>query len=137
VASTESPRRFNTAVLSAFAGVALALALLGIYGVLAYSVTERTREIAIRMALGATRGDVQGRTLRHALLLALAGVSVGLVAAFGLTRFLASLLYGVQPFDSVAIAGAVVLLLACAALAGWIPARRAAAVEPMEALRAE
>ena len=137
VASTESPRRFNTAVLSAFAGVALALALLGIYGVLAYSVTERTREIAIRMALGATRGNVQGRTLRHALLLALAGVSVGLVAAFGLTRFLASLLYGVQPFDSVAIAGAVVLLLACAALAGWIPARRAAAVEPMEALRAE
>jgi putative ABC transport system permease protein len=137
VASTEASRRFNTGVLSAFAGVALALALLGIYGVLAYTVTERTREIAIRMALGATRAHVQGRTMRHALMLAAIGTGVGLVAAAGLTRYLASLLYGVQPLDGVAIAGAVTVLLACAALAGWIPARRAAMVEPMEALRSE
>ncbi|HEY6445582.1 MAG TPA: ABC transporter permease [Acidobacteriaceae bacterium] len=137
VTSTEASRRFNTGVLSAFAGVALALALLGIYGVLAYSVSERTREIAIRMALGATRADVQGRTLRQALLLAAIGVAAGLLAAIGLTRYLASLLYGVQPLDGVAIAGAVVLLLACAGVAGWIPARRAAMVEPMEALRTE
>jgi putative ABC transport system permease protein len=137
VATTEAPRRFNTGVLTAFSGVALALALLGIYGVLAYSVTERTREIAIRMALGATRADVQGRTLRQAVLLAGFGVVAGLGAAFALTRYLASLLYGVQPLDSVAIGGAAAMLLTCSALAGWIPARRAALVEPMEALRAE
>jgi predicted permease len=137
VASTEASRRFNTGVLSMFAGIALGLALLGIYGVLSYSVTERTREIAIRMALGATRSDVQGRTLRQALTLAAVGVSAGLLAAMGLTRYLASLLYGVQALDGVAIAGAVTVLLACAALAGWIPARRAARVELMEALRAE
>lgn len=137
VAQTELSRRFNTAVLSAFAGIALALALLGIYGVLAFSVTERTREIAIRMALGATREDVERRTLRQALFLGIAGVAAGLAAAAGLTRYLASLLYGVKPLDPAAIAGAALVLLACAALAGWIPARRAAGVEPMEALRAE
>ena len=137
VTSTEASRRFNTGVLTTFAGVALALALLGIYGVLAYSVTERSREIAIRMALGATRGDVQTRTLRQALLLAGIGVVAGLGAAMGLTRYLASLLYEVQPLDGVAIAGAVVVLMVCAGLAGWIPARRAAMVEPMEALRSE
>jgi len=137
VASTEASRRFNTAVLSAFAGVALALALLGIYGVLAYSVTERTREIAIRMALGATRGDVQARTLRQALVLAAVGVVAGLGAAAVLTRYLASLLYGVEPLDGATIGGAVVVLLVCAGLAGWIPARKAASVEPMEALRSE
>jgi putative ABC transport system permease protein len=137
VAATEASRRFNTGILSAFAGIALALSLLGIYGVLAYSVTERTREIAIRMALGATREDVQQRTLRHALFLGVAGVAAGLAAAVGLTRYLASLLFGVKPLDGVAIAGAVAVLLACSALAGWIPARRAASVEPMEALRAE
>jgi predicted permease len=137
VAATEASRRFNTGILSAFAGIALALSLLGIYGVLAYSVSERTREIAIRMALGATREDVQRRTLRHALFLGAAGIAAGLAAAVGLTRYLTSLLYGVKPLDGVAIAGAVAVLLVCSAFAGWIPARRAANVEPMEALRAE
>jgi predicted permease len=136
VAESQVSRRFNTGVLGAFAAVALGLALLGIYGVLAYAVTERTREIAIRMALGATRENVQRRTLGQALLLAVVGVAAGLGAAAGLTRYLASLLYGVQPLDAVTIAGAVVVLLACSALAAWIPARRAASVEPMEALRA-
>ena len=137
VASTEAPRRFNTIVLSAFAGVALALALLGIYGVLAYAVTERTREIAIRMALGATREQVLQNTLRGALMLGGMGVATGLVASLGLMRYLASLLYGVQPLDGIALAAAAMVLLMSAALAGWLPARRAAQVEPMEALRNE
>ncbi|HTV82983.1 MAG TPA: ABC transporter permease [Acidobacteriaceae bacterium] len=137
VSSTEAPRRFNTWVLTAFAGIALALALLGIYGVLAYSVTERRREIAIRMALGATRADVERRTLGDAMVLGVAGVAVGLAAALGLTRYLASLLYKVKPLDGLTLMGAVAVLLACATLAGWLPARRAAGVDPMEALRGE
>jgi len=137
VATTEAPRRFNTVVLTAFATTALGLSLLGIYGVLAYAVSERTREIAIRMALGATRENVQRQMLRQAIVLGVAGVTAGLGAAAGLTRFLASLLYRVAPLDGITIAGAALVLLACATLAGWIPARRAASVEPMEALRAE
>ena len=137
VAATESSRRFNTIVLTAFAGIALLLSLLGIYGVLAYTVTERTREIAIRMALGATKEDVVRRTIRSALALGAAGIAGGLVAAIGLTHFLKSLLYGVQPLDAAAIAGATAVLLLCAALAGWLPARRASEIEPMEALRNE
>ncbi|HTA85903.1 MAG TPA: ABC transporter permease [Silvibacterium sp.] len=137
VAATESSRRFNTIILTSFAGIALLLALLGIYGVLAYTVTERKREIAIRMALGATREDVLQRTLRSALTLAGVGVAGGLVASLGLTHLLNSLLYGVKPLDAPAIAGAAVVLLACSALAGWLPARRAASTEPMDALRSE
>lgn len=137
IAMTEAPRRFNTVVLTAFAGIALLLALLGIYGVLAYTVAERTREIAIRMALGATREDVLRRTIRSALVLAGIGIACGFVASMGLTHFLKSLLYGIRPLDMAAIAFAVVLLLLCAAIAGWVPARRAASVDPMEALRSE
>jgi putative ABC transport system permease protein len=137
VAATESSRRFNTILLTSFAGIALLLSLLGIYGVLAYAVTERKREIAIRMALGATREDVLQRTLRSALTLAGVGVAGGLVASLGLTHLLNSLLYGVKPLDAPAIAGAAVVLLACSALAGWLPARRAASTEPMDALRSE
>jgi ABC-type antimicrobial peptide transport system permease subunit len=137
VAATESSRRVNTIILTAFAAIALMLSLLGIYGVLAYTVTESTREIAIRMALGATREDVVRRTMRSALALGAAGIAGGLVAAAGLTHFLKSLLYGVQPLDAAAIAGATAVLLLCAALAGWLPARRASAIDPMEALRNE
>jgi putative ABC transport system permease protein len=137
VSATETSRRFNTVILTTFASIALALSLLGIYGVLAYSVTERAREIAIRMALGATRRDVLWRTLRNALTLAGVGISVGLIASAGLTRFLSSLLYGVRPLDAGAILGAVMVLLACSTLAGWLPARRAASIDPMETLRTE
>jgi ABC-type antimicrobial peptide transport system permease subunit len=137
VSATETSRRFNTMILTAFAGIALALSLLGIYGLLAYSVTERSREIAIRMALGAKRQDVLWRTLRSALALAGIGISVGLIASAGLTRFLSSLLYDVRPLDAGAIFGAVIVLLACSALAGWLPARRAASIDPMQALRTE
>jgi predicted permease len=137
VSSTEAPRRFNTLALTAFAGLALLLSLLGIYGVLAYAVNERQREIAIRMALGATRESVLGRVLRSALMLAGIGIVAGLTASLWLTRFLESLLYGVKPLDAAAFTGAVVVLLVCAAVAGWLPARRAASVDPMQILRAE
>ena len=137
VSSTEAPRRFNTLVLSGFAAVALLLSLLGIYGVLAYSVHERSREIAIRMALGATRESVLGRILRSALVLAGIGTVIGVAASLWLTRFLESLLYGIKPLDISALMGAVLVLLACAVFAGWLPARRAASIDPMQTLRSE
>jgi putative ABC transport system permease protein len=137
VAATESSRRFNTVILTAFAAIALLLSLLGIYGVLAYAVTQRTREIAIRMALGAPRRVVLLHILRYALTLAITGVIGGLAASIGLTHFLKSLLYGVKPLDSATIAGAVVVLLCCCALAGLWPARRAASIDPMRTLRME
>ncbi len=137
LAGTESSRRFNTMILTAFAAISLTLSLLGIYGVLAYTVTEKKREIAIRMALGATRQDVRRRTLLSALSLAAIGIAAGLAASAFLTRFMASLLYDVKPLDLATIAAAVVVLLLCAALAGWLPAQKAAAIEPMEALRSE
>jgi predicted permease len=137
VSATETSRRFNTVILTAFAGIALALSLLGIYGLLAYSVTERSREIAIRMALGAKRQNVLWRTQRSALAIAGIGISVGLIASAGLTRFLSSLLYNVKPLDAGAVFGAAIVLVACSALAGWLPARRAASIDPMQALRTE
>jgi predicted permease len=137
VAATESPRRFNTAILTAFAAIALVLALLGIYGVLAYAVAQRTREIAIRIALGASRKVVLLRTLHYALTVAVTGVAGGLIASIGLMHFLKSLLYGVKPLDSATIAVAVLVLLCCSALAALIPAQRAASIDPMRALRAE
>ena len=137
VAATESSRRFNTIILTSFAGIALLLSLLGIYGVLAYTVTEKTREIAIRMALGATREDVLRRTIGYAVVLGAAGIGGGLIASVWLTGFLKSLLYGVRPLDATTMVGAAIVLLSCAALAGWLPARRASAIEPMEALRNE
>jgi predicted permease len=137
VAATESSRRFNTAILTAFAAIALLLSLLGIYGVLAYSVTQRRREIAIRMALGASRNTVLLRVLRYALSLAATGVTAGLIASLGLTHFLKSLLFGVKPLDNLTIAGAITVLLSCSAIAAFWPARRAASIDPMETLRAE
>jgi putative ABC transport system permease protein len=137
VAATESSRRFNTVILTSFAGIALLLSLLGIYGVVAYSVSERTREIAIRMAFGATREGVLLRTLRHAFLLTAFGAALGLVASLGLTRLLSSLLYDVKPLDGPVMSGAILLLFLCSFLAAALPARRAAGVEPMQALRTE
>jgi predicted permease len=137
VAATETSRRFNTAILTAFAAIALALALLGIYGVLAYSVSERGREIAIRMALGSTRQQVVWATLRHALRLAGVGVVIGFIASIGLTRFISSLLFNVKPLDADAIVVAALVLALCACAAGLIPARRAASIDPMRALRTE
>ena len=137
VAATESSRLFNTAILTIFAVIALVLSLLGIYGVLAYAIGQRTHEIAIRMALGASRKVVLLLTLRNALTVAAAGVAAGLIASIGLMHFLKSLLYGVRPLDSVTIAGAIIVLLCCSALAALIPAQRAASIDPMRVLRAE
>lgn len=137
VAATESSRRFNTVILSSFAAIALLLSLLGIYGVMAYSVSERTREIAIRMALGSTRESVLMRTLRQAFLLTGVGAAFGLAASVGLTRLLSSLLYDVKPLDGLVITAAIFLLFLCSSLAAYLPARRASAVDPMQALRSE
>jgi putative ABC transport system permease protein len=137
VAATESSRRLNTVILSAFAAIALLLSLLGIYGVLSYAVTQRTREIAIRIALGAPRNIVVFRTLCYALALAATGVVGGLIASIGLTHFLKSMLYGVRPLDGATIAGAVLVLLCCCVVSGLWPARRAASIDPMQTLRME
>ena len=137
VAATESSRRFNTVILSSFAAIALLLSLLGIYGVMAYSVSERTREIAIRMALGSTRESVLMRTLRQAFLLTAIGAAFGLAASVGLTRLLSSLLYDVKPLDGPVITAAIFLLFLCSSLAAYLPARRASSVDPMQALRSE
>ena len=129
--------RFNMMLLGIFAGVAMVLAAIGIYGVIAYSVTQRTREIGIRMALGAQRGDVLRMILRQSMLIIGIGLTIGLVAAFALTRWMASLLYGVSAHD-LSIHGLVLMVLAGAGLiATYIPARRAMALDPMVALRYE
>ena len=137
VAATESSRRFNTIILTSFAGIALFLSLVGIYGVMAYSVSERTREIALRMALGATRETVLLRTLGHAFSLTTIGVAIGVAASLGLTRLLYSLLYDVKPLDVLVMIGTIILFFICSSLAAWLPAHRAASVDPMQALRTE
>jgi ABC-type antimicrobial peptide transport system permease subunit len=126
------------AILSAiFGGVALLLAAIGLYGVRAYAVARRTPEIGIRMALGADRDRIVRMILRETGWLALLGVAVGLAAAYGLTRYVQSMLYGIAPHDLATFAGAAAILIAVAALAGYLPARRAALVDPMVALRHE
>jgi predicted permease len=131
------PQRIAAWVAGSLGGVALLLALIGIYGVTAYSVAQSTREIGVRVALGATRGRVLGLVLRQGVGLATIGVTIGAVAALGVTRLLAGLLYGVHPLDALAFVGAGLLLVGAALAASWVPSRRAAAVEPMTALRME
>jgi predicted permease len=131
------PQRIAMMVSGGLGAVALLLALLGIYGVTAFSVAQRTREIGVRIALGAQRTQVFGLVLRQATVLAAVGVTIGALAAVGATRLLGSLLYGVPPTDLVAFAGAAAVLAAAALLASWIPARRAARVDPVTALRTE
>jgi predicted permease len=130
-----SPRRFVLEIIGAFAGAALLLAALGIYAVLSYSVSQRTREIGIRIALGETTARVQQRVVGRTVRLAAIGVVVGCAAAFAVSRLLQSLLYGVAPTDVVSFAGTAVILVAVAALAGYLPARRASMTDPIEALR--
>jgi putative ABC transport system permease protein len=128
-------RRFTMLVLAAFAGIALLLAAIGIYGILAYSVAQRTQEIGIRMALGAAPGTVIGLMLRGAFVSVAIGIVLGIAGAFGATRVLSTFLFGVTPVDAVSFAGAIALLVGVAWVAGYIPARRATRVDPLAALR--
>jgi ABC-type antimicrobial peptide transport system permease subunit len=128
---------FTMALLAVASGIALLLGLVGIYGVITYIVTQRTREIGVRMALGATSGSVRAMVLRQGVGLALAGVAVGLIAAAALSSLIGAVLYGVKAIDPLTYAAVAALLLAAAAAASYLPARRAAAVAPSIALRSE
>ena len=135
-ASILQQRLFAT-LTAGFGLLALALACVGIYGIMAYTVSQRTNEIGIRLALGAERRQVRGMVLREAGRLALLGVLAGLAAALGLGQLVKSMLYGLKPADPLSFSGSSCLLLAVALIAAWIPALRASRVEPMEALRHE
>jgi putative ABC transport system permease protein len=137
IARSTSARRFSVAVLSAFAGLALLLAAVGIYGVVAHSVTRRTHEIGVRMSLGADPRKIAGMVLGRTLILGGAGVAIGAGGGLALTRLLRSMLYGVSATDPLVFAAASALLLAVASLAAYVPARRAARVDPLVALRHE
>jgi ABC-type antimicrobial peptide transport system permease subunit len=130
-----SPRRFFMLLVATFASLGLLLAALGIYGVISYSVTRQTPEIGIRMALGATTGVVQRQVLASTLRLAFAGVALGTVVALVVSKIIASLLFATSPWDLPTYLGMTLALLLVAGLSGYIPARRASSINPMEALR--
>jgi putative ABC transport system permease protein len=134
LASTVARQNFNMLLLTIFAAIALLLAAIGIYGVMSYSVEQRTQEIGIRMALGSSRGDVLKLMLSQGLKLAGMGVAIGLALAYLLTRFLASLLFSVKAGDPWTLAAVAAILALVALIATYIPARRAAATDPGQAL---
>jgi len=135
-ANMQMERTF-AALTTGFGVLALALACVGIYGIMAYSVANRRNEIGIRLALGAQPRQVRGMILRESTWLAVAGIVAGVGASLMLTRLVKSMLYGIQPYDPLTMTGGVLILLTVALAASWIPARRAAKVQPMEALRHE
>jgi predicted permease len=137
VSASLDNRRFSMLMLGVFAGAALLLAMVGLYGVMAYITSQRTHEIGIRMALGAQRGDMLRMIFRQSFALVLTGVIFGIIASIGLTRLLTTMLYGVRATDLITYAGVVGLLVIAAAVASYIPARRAMKVDPMVALRYE
>jgi len=137
VEESASSRRWTMALLASFAALAMALALVGIYGVMSWSVAQRTREIGIRMALGASSEEVVGEILGRGIKLSTAGLAIGLVCAFALRGVLASLVFDVSPSDPLIYAGVAALMFAVALAACYIPARRASRVDPMIALRWE
>jgi len=130
-------RKFTMTLLTIFAGIAIALASIGLYGVMSYSVSQRTREMGIRMALGAQRRDVLQLVIRRGMLLTMVGVGLGLAGSFGLTRLISSLLFGVSATDIGTFGAVSSLLFVIALLACWLPARRASRVDPIVALRTE
>ena len=135
VAHSEASRRFNTVLVSSFALAALLLAVLGIYSVIAFSTAARVQEMAIRMALGAERGDIVRLVLRSSLLLAAIGCIVGLAGAAAASSLLRSFLFDISRFDPLTMVGAAAAVLLLAIVASALPARRAASVDPMKALR--
>lgn len=137
IAGSLARRRFSTILLGVFAGLALALATIGIYGVMAYLVNQGTRELGIRIALGATQRTILSLIVAQGMKLALFGVAVGIVAAFALSRLVSGLLFGVAATDPLTFAAIAVLLVLVSLLASYIPARRAARIDPMISLRSE
>jgi putative ABC transport system permease protein len=137
ISASVSMDRFRTALFTMFAGLGLILAVVGIYGVVAFMVSQRTHEVGTRIALGASPHQIVGMMLGHGLLLALSGLGLGLVGALGLTRFLASFLYQIRPTDATAFLVGSLALVIAALLASWVPASRATKVDPMVALRYE
>lgn len=136
VSDSEGPRRFNTALITSFALAAIVLAILGIYSVIAFSVALRSQEIAIRMALGSERAGIAGMVLASGGKLALIGCAIGMAGAAAISAFLRSFLFGVSPFDPLTLGAAAILVLLLALAASLLPARRAASIDPMRALRA-
>jgi predicted lysophospholipase L1 biosynthesis ABC-type transport system permease subunit len=132
-----SPRRFLVTLLAGFAGFALLLAALGIYGVISFSVSRRTQEMGVRMALGATAADLQRQILLGTLKLSAAGMAVGMLASWFLARTVRGLLFGIAPSDAATFLAVPVILFMVATVAGYLPARRASRLDPMDALRAE
>jgi putative ABC transport system permease protein len=137
VGASVAPQRFNMSLLGLFAALGLVLAAVGIYGVIAYGVSQRTHEIGLRMALGAQAGDVMKMVVGRGMALAMIGVAVGLVASYALTRLMKTLLFGVSATDPLTFTVIALSLGLIALMACWIPARRAAKVDPMIALRCE
>jgi putative ABC transport system permease protein len=137
LAGLMATRRFSMTLLAAFAGLALVLGVVGVYGVTAFLVSQRTREVGVRLALGAPQGQVVRMVVAQGMIVAGAGLAVGLVVALSGTRLMGSLLYGVEPRDAITLVGVSVVLLAATFFANWLPARRAADVDPLIALRSE
>jgi putative ABC transport system permease protein len=135
VSTSAAPRRVPMLLLSVFAGVAMLLAMLGIYGVTSYYVTQRTHEIGVRMALGAQIVDVLKLVLQRAMVLALVGIGIGIAGAVAVTRYLTSLLFGVKPIDTLTFLAVAMVLAVVVFVACLVPARRAAKIDPLEALR--
>ena len=129
--------RMYAVLLGIFAGIGVALAAIGIYGVMAYSVSQRTREIGIRVALGAQRAQVVGLVLNQSLVLTMAGIALGIAGAAVVTRYLEGFLFGLTPLDPATFIGVSVMFAAVALAAAFVPARRATKVEPLVALRFE